>query len=71
MNLDMKLITLNAVCEEIIGVAREALNDLGDIERMKNCINCGHYEVCVVVHDRKRRKAGDYTACGKWTLADA
>ena len=34
--------------------------------RMKNCVNCEHFEVCVVVHDRKRRQAGDYSPCGKW-----
>ena len=38
--------------------------------RMKNCVNCDHFEVCVVVHDRKRRKAGDYSPCGKWKLVE-
>ena len=38
--------------------------------RMKNCVNCDHYEVCVVVHDRKRRQAGDYSPCGKWKLVE-
>ena len=42
----------------------------GGIERMKNCVNCDHFEMCVVVHDRKRRQAGDYTACGKWKLVE-
>lgn len=40
------------------------------IERMKNCVNCDHFEVCVVVHDRKRRQAGDYSPCGKWKLVE-
>ena len=43
---------------------------LEEYARMKNCVNCDHYEVCVVVHDRKRRQAGDYTACGKWKLVE-
>jgi len=42
----------------------------GGIERMKNCVNCNHFEVCVVVHDRKRRQAGDYSPCGKWKLVE-
>ena len=41
-----------------------------EYKRMKNCVNCEHFEVCVVVHDRKRRQAGDYTACGKWKLVE-
>ena len=41
-----------------------------EYKRMKNCANCEHFEVCVVVHDRKRRQAGDYTACGKWKLVE-
>lgn len=41
-----------------------------EFERMKNCVNCDHFEVCVVVHDRKRRQAGDYSPCGKWKLVE-
>ena len=41
-----------------------------EYEAMKNCVNCEHFEVCVVVHDRKRRQAGDYSACGKWKLIE-
>ena len=43
---------------------------LGEYKRMKNCVNCEHFEVCVVVHDRKRRQAGDYSPCGKWKLVE-
>ena len=39
-------------------------------QRMKNCANCDHFEVCVVVHDRKRRQAGDYSPCSKWKLVE-
>ena len=38
--------------------------------RMKNCVNCDHFEVCAVVHDRRRRQAGDYSACSKWKLVE-
>ena len=53
--------------EEII---ERVIMDEDEFERLKNCVNCDHYEVCVVVHDRKRRQAGDYTACGKWKLVE-
>ena len=66
---------------EAIGRMNRALQELdeyshnigvyyGGIERMKNCVNCEHFEVCVVVHDRKRRQAGDYSPCGKWKLVE-
>lgn len=51
------------------GLGVECLS-AADVERMKNCVNCDHYEVCVVVHDRKRRQAGDYSPCGKWKLVE-
>lgn len=50
-----------------VGLISDCLSDR-ELQRMKNCVNCEHFEVCVVVHDRKRRQAGDYTACGKWKL---
>jgi hypothetical protein len=53
--------------EEII---ERVVMDREEFERLRNCVNCDHYEVCVVVHDRKRRQAGDYTACGKWKLVE-
>lgn len=42
--------------------------DLNEYKRMKNCVNCEHFDVCVVVHDRRRRQAGDYSPCSKWKL---
>ena len=57
----------NAASE--VGLIAECLTDK-DFERMKNCVNCEHFEVCVVVHDRKRRQAGDYSPCGKWKLVE-
>ena len=41
-----------------------------EYEAMKNCVNCEHSEVCVVVHDRRNRRAGDYSACSKWKQVD-
>lgn len=42
----------------------------GGIERMKNCVNCDHSEVCLVVAQRKARKANDYSPCSKWKLVE-
>ena len=38
--------------------------------RMKNCVNCDHSEVCLVVAQRKAKKAGDYSPCSKWKLVE-
>ena len=46
------------------------LVDAKDFERMKNCTNCEHKEVCVAVARRKATKANDYSACSKWKLWD-
>ena len=51
--------------EEII---ERVVMDAKEFERMKNCVNCDHNEVCVVVARRKAQKAGDYTPCSKWKL---
>lgn len=48
----------------IIGMTKK------EYRRMKNCVNCDHFDVCVIVHDRKRRQAGDYSPCGKWKLTE-
>ena len=40
------------------------------IERMKNCVNCDHSEVCVVVARRKAQHANDYSPCSKWKLVE-
>ena len=58
------LLELNKAMSESYGLDDDVFR------RFKNCVNCDHYEVCVVVHDRKRRQAGDYTACGKWKLVE-
>lgn len=42
----------------------------GEFERMKCCSNCDHQEVCVVVAQRKMKKADDYSPCGRWKLAE-
>ena len=42
-----------------------------NFERMKNCVNCGHSEVCVVVARRKAAKANDYTPCSRWKMVES
>lgn len=58
------------VCNEIVSIAEDIAEEPDRIERMKNCVNCGHFDVCVVVHDRRRRQAGDYSPCSKWKLVE-
>ena len=41
-----------------------------DYDRMKNCVNCDHKDVCVVVAQRKANKAGDYSPCPHWKLVE-
>ena len=43
-------------------------NALQMVERMKNCVNCDHYRVCGRL--MSVRRAGDYSACESWKLAD-
>lgn len=38
--------------------------------RMKNCVNCDHNEVCLVVAQRKAKHANDYSPCSKWKLVE-
>lgn len=45
-----------------------ALVNYGEFERMKNCVNCDHREVCLIVAKRKAVKANDYTPCSKWKI---
>lgn len=42
----------------------------GEVERMKNCVNCDHSEVCVVVARRRAQHANNYTPCSKWKLVE-
>ena len=48
----------------------EVVMDYEDFERMKNCVNCIHSEVCLIVAKRKACKANDYSACSKWKLIE-
>ena len=52
-----------------VGLLSDCISDR-ELQRMKNCVNCDHYEVCVVVARRKAQKANDYTPCSKWKLVE-
>ena len=41
-----------------------------EYQRMKNCANCDHNEVCLVVAQRKAKHANDYSPCSKWKLVE-
>ena len=49
---------------------QEVTMGIDDFERMKNCVNCDHKEVCLLVAQRKARKANDYSPCSNWKLVD-
>lgn len=68
--LSLAIERLGEASHDMAMLAGQIIIDSNEIDRMKNCVNCEHFEVCVVVHDRKRRQAGDYTACGKWKLVE-
>lgn len=39
-----------------------------EYDRMKNCTNCDHKEVCYIVKVRKNVHANDYTPCENWKI---
>lgn len=42
-----------------------------EYERMKNCTNCDHTEVCYIVKKRKEGKQNDYSPCEYWKIGGA
>lgn len=58
------------VLGEVVDIAEELAEEPDVIERMKNCVNCDHSEVCVVVARRKAQHANDYSPCSKWKLVE-
>ena len=70
VGLGEAMVRFSKVCGEIVDIAEEIAKEPDGIERMKNCVNCDHYEVCVVVARRKAQKANDYTPCSKWKLVE-
>ena len=56
--------------DEAMKVIADYIRFEDNFERMKNCMNCDHHEVCLIVARRKATKANDYSACSKWKLWD-
>lgn len=54
----------------IVEFVSKTANALEMLDRMKNCINCDHYEVCLAVARRKAEKANDYSPCTHWKMVD-
>ena len=44
--------------------------ETNEYERMLNCVNCDHYDVCATVQKRKATKANDYSPCANWKLTE-
>lgn len=42
-----------------------------NFERMKNCVNCDHHEVCLEVARRKATRAGNYKPCSHWKMVES
>ena len=54
----------------IEGLDNLALVSVDEYERMKNCVNCEHKDVCLAVARRKANKANDYTPCEHWRVKE-
>jgi len=48
----------------------DAARFLYERDRMKNCVNCIHYDVCKTVAMRKSKAANDYSPCDNWRMKD-
>ena len=56
--------------KSIVAFVNATANALEMLDRMKNCVNCDHYEVCLAVARRKAEKANDYSPCSHWKMVD-
>lgn len=77
MDFNEKMVGLGEAMErfskvlgEVVDIAEEIAEEPDAIERMKNCVNCDHNEVCVVVARRKAQHANDYSPCSKWKMVE-
>ena len=57
LKIEVPTKTMNAVFEMLRGY-----------DRLRNCTNCCHKNVCYTVYVRKRDKANDYSACEEWKV---
>lgn len=57
--------------DEAMKVIADYIRFEDNFERMKNCMNCDHHEVCLEVARRKATKANDYSACTHWKMEES
>ena len=53
-----------------IGVQMVLMTE-AEYDRLKNCMNCDHSEVCLEVARRKAVKAGNYKPCSHWKAVES
>ena len=56
--------------ETLIDAVEDIVEMCDEYDRMRNCANCDHHEVCVIVAKRKAAHANDYSPCSHWKLVD-
>ena len=49
--------------EKGIEALKEAVDGMKDL---RNCVNCCHYDKCVIVRQRRIARANDYSICEYW-----
>jgi len=57
--------------DEAMKVISDYIRFEDNFERMKNCMNCDHHEVCLEVARRKVTRAGNYKPCSHWKMEDS
>lgn len=57
--------------DEAMNVIADYIRFEDNFERMKNCMNCDHHEVCLEVARRKATRAGNYKPCSHWKLEES
>lgn len=57
--------------DEAMKIITDYIRFEDNFERMKNCVNCDHYEVCLEVARRKAARANNYKPCSHWKLVDS
>ena len=57
--------------DEAMKVIADYIGFEDNFERMKNCVNCDHHEVCLEVARRKATKANDHRPCSHWRLVES
>ena len=59
---------IERMTEKIVNMCEYVKRMGAMFERMKNCANCAHSDVCVVVARRKATRANDYSPCSNWMI---